>query len=155
MLRTSPSSRNEPTAMRRPVLYYIRHGETEWNAVRRLQGHTDTPLNAAGEVQAQRCGRVLRELLALRGQDPQGLDYVSSPLCRARATMELVRTALGLDPASYRVDPRLIEMSFGEWEGRDFAELQAREAATLALREKDPWRFRTPGGESFEQLQLR
>jgi broad specificity phosphatase PhoE len=141
--------------MRRPVLYYIRHGETEWNAVRRLQGQSDTPLNANGEVQAQRCGRVLRDLLALRDESPAELDYVSSPLSRARVTMELIRGALGLDPAGYRVDQRLIEMSFGDWDGLDFAHLQVQEAEALKRRQLDPWRFSPPGGESFEQLQVR
>jgi broad specificity phosphatase PhoE len=83
--------------MRRPVLYYIRHGETDWNAGHRLQGQADTPLNAAGQAQAQRCGKILRKLLALRGQDAAALDYVSSPLSRARVTMELIRGTLGLD----------------------------------------------------------
>jgi probable phosphoglycerate mutase len=138
--------------MRRPVLYYIRHGETDWNAGRRLQGQADTPLNAAGEAQARRCGKVLRKVLELRGQEPADLDYVSSPLSRARLTMELIRGALGLDPVGYRIDPRLIEMSFGDWDGLDFAQLQAREAAALALRQQDPWRFVPPGGESYEQL---
>jgi broad specificity phosphatase PhoE len=138
--------------MRRPVLYYIRHGETDWNAGRRLQGQSDTPLNATGEAQARRCGKILRKLLALREQEPAELDYVSSPLSRACVTMELIRTALGLEPAGYRIDPRLIEMSFGDWDGLDFAALQAREAAALAVREQDPWRFVPPGGESYEQL---
>jgi probable phosphoglycerate mutase len=138
-----------------PVLYYIRHGETEWNAGRRLQGQADTPLNAAGEAQAQRCGHVLKNLLMLRGVDPVALDYVSSPLSRARVTMELIRGELGLDRSAYRVDPRLIEMSFGEWDGLDFAALQTREAAALARRAQDPWRFCPPGGESFEQVAVR
>ena len=141
--------------MPRPVLYYIRHGETDWNAGRRLQGRTDTPLNAEGTLQAQRCGRVLRKLLSLRGQDPDELDYVSSPLSRATVTMELIRAALGLAPEDYRIEPRLIEMSFGAWDGLDFAELQAKEPGALARRAKDPWRFAPPGGESFEQLRAR
>jgi probable phosphoglycerate mutase len=141
--------------MRRPVLYYIRHGETDWNAGRRLQGQADTPLNAAGEAQAQRCGKILRKLLALHEQPPGDLDYVSSPLSRARVTMELIRGALGLEPGGYRVDPRLIEMSFGEWDGLDFAQLQAQEAAALAVRQQDPWHFVPPGGESFAQVALR
>jgi probable phosphoglycerate mutase len=141
--------------MRRPVLYYIRHGETDWNAGGRLQGQTDTPLNADGEAQAQRCGRILSKLLALRGQEPGTLDYVSSPLSRARVTMELIRGTLGLDPAGYRIEPRLIEMSFGTWEGLDFAQLRACETEALARREQDPWRFEPPGGESYQQLLLR
>src|SRR5690349_7525496 len=138
-----------------PVLYYIRHGETDWNAGRRLQGQADTPLNVAGEAQARRCGRVLKKLLALRGQDAAQLDYVSSPLVRARVTMELIRGELGLEPSAYRVEPRLIEMSFGEWDGLDFAALQIHEAAALARRQQDPCRFAPPGGESFAQVAVR
>jgi probable phosphoglycerate mutase len=138
-----------------PVLYYIRHGETDWNAGRRLQGQADTPLNVAGEAQARRCGRVLKKLLALRGQDAAQIDYVSSPLVRARVTMELIRGELGLEPSAYRVEPRLIEISFGEWDGLDFAALQIREAAALARRQQDPWRFAPPGGESFAQVAVR
>ena len=138
--------------MRRPVIYYIRHGETDWNAGHRLQSQADTPLNAAGEAQAQRCGKILLKLLALRDQKPSELDYVSSPLSRARVTMESIRTELGLDPSGYRIEPRLIEMSFGDWDGLDFAALQASQAEALAVRAKDSWRFAPPGGESYEQM---
>ena len=82
-------------------------------------------------------------------------DYVSSPLGRARETMELMRAAMGLDPTAYRTDARLMEMSFGRWEGFTFAELQAREAPALAERERDKWGFVLPGGESYAQLQVR
>ena len=82
-------------------------------------------------------------------------DYVSSPLGRARETMELMRGAIGLDPRAYRTDARLMEMSFGRWEGFTFAELQAREAAALAERERDKWGFVLPGGESYAQLEVR
>jgi probable phosphoglycerate mutase len=97
----------------------------------------------------------LKKLLALRGQDAAQLDYVSSPLVRARVTMELIRGELGLEPSAYRVEPRLIEISFGEWDGLDFAALQIREAAALARRQQDPWRFAPPGGESFAQVAVR
>jgi probable phosphoglycerate mutase len=69
--------------------------------------------------------------------------------------MELMRAAMGLDPDAYRTDARLMEMSFGRWEGFTFAELQAREAAALAEREHDKWGFVLPGGESYAQLQVR
>ena len=80
---------------------------------------------------------------------------MSSPLGRARETMELMRGAMGLEPARYRTDARLMEMSFGRWEGFTFAELQAREAAALAARERDKWGFVLPGGESYAQLEMR
>lgn len=141
--------------MRRPVIYYIRHGQTEWNAAHRLQGHRDSPLSAMGREQASRCGALLGELFAREGRAACGLDYVASPLLRARASMELVRTALGLDPQGYRTDKRLAEIAFGEWEGLTFADLKNNAADLLALREQDPWHFVPPGGESYVQLLAR
>ena len=79
-----------------PLLYYIRHGETDWNRESRLQGQRDIPMNANGRAQARRCGEILRELLAREPSD-RAPDFVSSPLGRARETMELARAALGLD----------------------------------------------------------
>jgi len=141
--------------MARPTLYFARHGETDWNRERRLQGQHDIPLNALGRVQASRSGELLRGLLERDGRPAAQYDYVSSPLGRARETMELMRAAMGLDPEAYRTDARLMEMSFGRWEGFTFAELRAREAAALTERERDKWGFVLPGGESYAQLQVR
>src|SRR6195952_6015830 len=141
--------------MSQPLLYFMRHGETDWNRERRLQGQHDIPLNALGRVQASRCGELMRGLLERAGGRAENYDYISSPLGRARETMELMRAGMGLDPAAYRTDARLMEMSFGRWEGFTFAELQAREAAALVAREHDKWGFVLPGGESYAQLQVR
>jgi probable phosphoglycerate mutase len=141
--------------MPRPTLYFIRHGETDWNREHRLQGQHDIPLNALGRVQAARCGEVLRDLLGREDRPPAEYSYVSSPLGRARETMELMRATMDLDPLAYRTDARLMEMSFGRWEGFTFAELQEREAEGLAERERDKWGFVLPGGESYAQLQVR
>jgi broad specificity phosphatase PhoE len=139
----------------RPTLYYIRHGETDWNAESRLQGQRDIALNALGRNQATQCGQILHDLVARDGRTPADFDYVASPLIRARATMELVRTALGLDPLTYRVDARLQEMSFGRWEGFTYSDVMRNDGATLAARERDKWRFAPPGGESYQQLTQR
>src|SRR5438552_14601489 len=120
-----------------PVLYYIRHGETDWNVETRLQGQHDIPINANGRAQAGRCGEVLRELFARDAINPAGLDFVSSPLGRTRETMERLRTELQLDPATYRTDPRLVEVGFGQWEGFTLAELGARFPDAIAARERD------------------
>jgi len=138
-----------------PVIYFARHGETDWNAERRLQGQHDIPLNALGRTQASTCGTILGDLLARDGRQPGDLDYISSPLGRARETMERMRQNLGLDPQNYRTDARLMEMSFGRWEGFTFAELQAREGLALAARERDKWGFVIPGGESYALLCVR
>ena len=138
--------------MPQPILYFVRHGETDWNRERRLQGQHDIPLNALGRTQAQRCGALLDELLSQGDIPVADYGYISSPLGRARETMELMRTAMGLDPLVYRTDARLMEMSFGRWEGFTYAELQAREAKALAERERDKWGFVLPGGESYALL---
>jgi len=143
------------TAKPPPALYYIRHGETDWNVAGRLQGHHDVPLNAHGRKQATHCGDVLRELFARIGRDPVDLDYVSSPLGRARETMELVRASLGLPPDSYRVEERLSEIAFGHWEGFTIAQLHIRDPQLIAAREQDKWHFVPPGGESYEAVSAR
>ncbi len=138
-----------------PVLYYIRHGETDWNVEQRLQGHRDTPLNARGRGQASHCGDILRDLLVRDGRAAVDCAYVSSPLCRARETMQLVRTAVDLEPDIYDVDKRLIEISFGDWEGLTLPEIAGRDAEALASREQDKWGFTPPGGESYRDVTAR
>jgi broad specificity phosphatase PhoE len=139
----------------RPTVYYIRHGETDWNVAGRLQGRRDVPLNAHGRAQGRHCGDILRDLFARDNHDPSGLDYVSSPLKRATETMELLRTALGLAGDGYRRDARLAEIAFGEWEGFTIAQLHERDPARIAQREHDKWHFLPPGGESYEMVSAR
>ena len=143
--------------MPQPLLYFIRHGETDWNVERRLQGQHDTPLNARGRSQALHCGMVLRGLIGRAGRTPDTFDFVASPLGRTRETMELVRAALDVDPQGYATDARLAELSFGRWEGFTFAELQQNPAdrSALAGREHDKWRVVPPGGESYADLLVR
>jgi broad specificity phosphatase PhoE len=136
-------------------LYYVRHGLTEWNIAGRLQGHRDTPLNQTGRAQAVHCGHVLRNLLAREGCPVSQYDYVSSPLSRARETMEIMRAALGIAAAGYGLDSRLTEISFGEWEGLTYAEVMLRDPDIVATREAGKWEFLPPGGESYRQLALR
>ena len=98
------------------LLYLVRHGETEWNRQRRIQGTTDIPLNETGREQARRTGR----LLARR----QWNAVVASPLSRALETASIIAAELGLPEPS--TDDRLVERNYGEAEGLDFDELQAR-----------------------------
>lgn len=139
----------------RPTLYYIRHGETDWNVEGRLQGRHDVPLNLRGRAQGRHCGEVLRDLFEHDKRDPASLDYVSSPLGRARITMELVRGALALDAHGYTVDQRLAEISFGQWEGFTISQLHTRDPQRIAQREHDKWHFMPPGGESYEKVSAR
>lgn len=142
-------------AAMRPILYYIRHGETEWNVAGRLQGRHDVPLNARGRAQATHCGEVLRGLLVQQGRDPTTVDFLSSPLGRARETMELARAAMDLPADDYQIEPALSEISFGEWEGSTIAQLRDRDPQGIAAREHDKWHFIPPGGESYEMVAAR
>lgn len=137
------------------TVYFIRHGETDWNVAGRLQGRRDIPLNARGREQAVHCGTVLRDLFARQGRAAADLDYVSSPLGRATTTMELARPALGLPAEGYRLDPQLAELSFGDWEGFTIAQLHNSDPQRIAQREHDKWHFVPPRGESYEMVAAR
>jgi len=138
-----------------PTVYYIRHGETDWNVAGRLQGRRDIELNARGRAQASHCGELLRDLFARDKRDPAAFDYVSSPLKRATETMQLIRAALGLAPADFRRDQRLAEIAFGAWEGFTIAQLHERDPQRIAQREHDKWHFVPPDGESYEMVAQR
>jgi broad specificity phosphatase PhoE len=138
-----------------PTIYFIRHGETDWNVEGRLQGRRDVPLNARGVAQAVKCGEILSGLFARESIDPAALDFLSSPLGRARETMELLRPPLGLPAIGYTIVPDLAEITFGEWEGFTLAELRNRDPQRVAAREHDKWRFIAPGGESYEAVSKR
>jgi len=143
------------TAPPRPTVYYIRHGETDWNVAGRLQGRHDVPLNERGRAQARRCGDILRDLLTRDNRDPVALDYVSSPLLRASETMQLVRTSLSLASDGFRREPQLAEIAFGDWEGFTLAQLHERDPQRIAQREHDKWHFVPPGGESYQMVAAR
>ncbi len=87
--------------------------------------------------------------------DPASLDFVASPLSRTVETMEILRRTLGLDPGSYRADPRLVELTFGRWEGQTWREVRRHDPAQASLRERDKWNFVPPEGESYAMLRDR
>ena len=138
-----------------PTIYYIRHGETAWNAQGRFQGSQDIPLNDLGRGQAVAAGAILGDLLAGDGREPAFLPFVASPLGRARMTMELVRDAMKLPPADYSVDGRLREIGYGQWEGLTLGEMKLNDAATFARRDVDKWGVAAPSGESYASVTLR
>ena len=131
------------------TLYFVRHGETDWNLAQRYQGQRDIPLNATGLMQAKRNGSVLHDL---HGGDLLALDYVSSPLLRARETMEIIRRELKLPAQDYRIDARLAEIDYGHWAGQLWNDLPVTDAHGYAARKADPWNWRPLDGESYRML---
>ena len=138
-----------------PTIYYIRHGETEWNALGRLQGVQDIPLNDLGCRQSVHAGHILADLLKRDGHGASSLPFVSSPLGRARQTMELVRDTLRLPLSAYAIDDRLREIGYGEWEGSTLAEMQAEAPDLFARRQAEKWTVAPPGGETYVAVQAR
>ncbi|MCI5076725.1 histidine phosphatase family protein [Oricola sp.] len=135
------------TTQPRPPFYIIRHGETDWNREKRYQGQVDIPLNALGRRQAADNGR----FLATRGHGWSGWRFFSSPLGRARETMEILRAEMGLTPDDYTVDDRLIEITFGDWERKRLDELEVEDPAEMDRRHANKWEHVPPGGESYAQ----
>ena len=127
-----------------PLLYYIRHGQTDWNRDRRIQGQTDIPLNETGHEQARAIAARITQIVT----DPADFEFIVSPLSRARQTMAHVLESYGLDEDTARVEPRLREVSFGEFDGKTWEQLNKYGIDPLA----DPgkyYKWRPTGGESY------
>jgi len=131
------------------TLYFVRHGETDWNRAQRYQGHRDIPINATGRAQAKRNGGRLAALLGARAA---ALDYVASPLKRASETMRIVRAEMGLNAADFRTDDRLKEINYGNWEGQAWHDTAALDRDGYAARQADLWNWQPRGGESYRML---
>ena len=138
-----------------PELYFIRHGQTDWNAAGRYQGSKDIPLNDIGRGQADLNGRLLMELLGRDGRSPADFTWHASPLGRTRETMERVRAAFATPLPDVAFDSRLVEVSFGIYEGKLHTDLTASEMAIAGERDADFWFFRPPSGESYEDVAQR
>ena len=124
------------------TLFLARHGETEWNRVGRKQGHLDSPLTPLGLTQAAQLGESLASV---------GIGVVlTSPLGRARTTAEIAAQRMGVEVV---IVDELAEMHHGTYGGMAAAELG--EQAAWQRREEDRYRWRFPGGESYEDLDRR
>jgi probable phosphoglycerate mutase len=134
------------------TLYFCRHGETEANVQKRFQGWSkDTPLTPKGREQS---GIIARSLRAA-APDFRNLVYVSSPLPRACATMEIILGELDLPKDGYRTDSRLQEINLGIWDGLTDAEARALDPAMFEKRGNDKWEVRVPGGENYADVAAR
>ena len=129
------------------MILLVRHGETEFNRERRLQGHVDSPLTDLGVKQAQAVARLLAGFV--EREPAAGWVLVSSPLGRAQRTAEIIAGRLGLGVS---LDERLMEMSWGERDGRLRSELDQLFPDTFG---RSGWGFDAPGGESLEAVSAR
>lgn len=124
------------------MIYLVRHGQTEFNNERRIQGHVDSPLTALGVRQARAVAGLLEDLI--RGEP--GWRIVSSPLGRAASTAQIIGERLGL---SVELDERLREMSWGPHDGRLRRELELEYPDTFG---RTNWAFDMPDGETYEEV---
>lgn len=135
--------------MRKGRDFIARHGETVFNAARRLQGdHPHTPLTRAGFAQADEMGQALRALL---GPTP-ALTLWASNTGRALQTLAVIAEHLELDWHATRQDPRLTEIGMGSWGGRTYAELMA---GTLPVIAPTGLLHPAPDGETYSQIAAR
>ena len=118
-----------------------RHGETPWNAEGRYQGQEDIALSPVGEAQARALGERLREVPITRA--------VASPLQRARHTAEL---ALGERDLPLTLDPGLMEIAHGTWEGLLASEIRERDGERLHAWRHAPHEVLMPQGESLQHV---
>jgi probable phosphoglycerate mutase len=119
------------------MIYVVRHGETEWNAINKVLGRTDIPLNFRGMDQARELARSLTDLK---------VDvFLCSPLTRTRQTADAIAEVIGIP---YEIDNRLIEQDFGKFEGIDRFAGEYQNA-------KREYFARYPGGESYFDMASR
>ena len=126
-------------------LFIVRHGETEWNVVRRMQGRLDSPLTEQGKAQAQKNGQLLRQL--------GGVDQLCvSPSGRTMETAFLINSAVR---SHIEMFDELMERDVGEWSALTIDEIAEQYPQLWAEREENPYRFRPPGGENMQDMLVR
>lgn len=133
------------------TLYFSRHGQTEANVAKQFSGMKDTPLTPLGRQQAAAIGTILEREL---GPAPS-VDFIASPLQRAKQTMEIVRETMGLSRTGYHTDPRLQEIDLGIWDQLTDGEARALDPAFFARRLQDKWHVRIPEGENYADVAKR
>jgi probable phosphoglycerate mutase len=131
--------------MKLKLLYVLRHGQTEWNVQRRMQGRLNSPLTAEGRTQADAHGKVLKQL--------GGVDKLwVSTAGRTKQTAELVNAHLQA-PVEYSED--LVERDCGIWSGKTLSEVEQEDGEGLSALRADPYGYRPGGGENLADLSAR
>ena len=134
-------------------LILVRHGVTAWNRDGRFQGHLDPPLAAEGRNQA----RLLAKRLAANPEE-RPVRMVSSPLARGEQTARVIATALGGGDGKapqVALEPRLMEIGQGDWEGRTHEELAVEDSERYAAWRRSAGGRQPPGGEPISAALVR
>jgi probable phosphoglycerate mutase len=126
------------------LTYLVRHGQTEFNLARRLQGQCDSPLTELGVEQVRRMGAHLKAAIG----DHDRVRIIASPLGRTVRTAEIIRETIGID-VEIALDARIQEVHLGDWEQFGHAEIEAAAPGAMG---QPGWLLRTPGGESFDDV---
>lgn len=127
-------------------LWLVRHGQTNWNLEGRYQGSRDIGLNENGQQQASAIAEGLK--------DVRFEAIYSSPLQRARRTAEWIAAKNELNPL-VQIDPRLVEVDLGEWEGKLFDDIQRQYPEEIQERKTNPLHARPPKGETALEVAQR
>ena len=127
----------------------VRHGETEWNLQRRVQGRLDSPLTRRGVAQAEAIGRFVGNL-----PNADCARLLASPLGRATRTAEIIARHLPARPEP-AIDDRLREISAGAWDGLSFRDIELLCPGIFDGDGRYEWNFRAPDGETYEGLAAR
>jgi broad specificity phosphatase PhoE len=133
----------------RPPIYFVRHGETEWNRLGLIQGWADIPLNDTGHAQARSIARAF----VAHPEVTKECRFVVSPMMRTRQTMAYIEGALLLPKSHASISPSVRELGFGIWEGKPFWELKASPLYPADPETRYSWR--PEGGESYQDGQER
>lgn len=125
-------------------LYLVRHGQTSWNLEGRTQGNKDSSLTPLGIEQAKKLGEYFRNI--------ELYEIYCSPLKRAYSTAQIIANIKNLD---YKLDSRLVEMNFGEWEGLTRLEIKKKYPNGFKTWMEEPHLTNIPAGETIEIAQRR
>lgn len=129
--------RSEAVRYARKIIL-VRHGETDWNPINRIQGHLDIPLNNAGILQAQKLAEELKN---------ERIDVIyTSPLARALKTAEIINASHNVTLLS---EPLIAEIDQGKWNGLTVAEARKRYPTTYRKWQENPLAASPPKGESI------
>lgn len=128
------------------MIYFVRHGQTVFNAAGRWQGQADSSLTALGLRQAAAAGETLRGIIA-----DNDIALFCSPLGRAYDTAKIIAEKIGYQN-EIQLDPRLMEIGMGSWEGLTDYEIEQEWPNARDGLERHEWFFHSPDGETYDNI---